>query len=266
VGSLSVVVAGILSEYPFEVSPAQDEHPVQTLCPHGSHPALGVGIGPRGSDWRPDHPDALGAEHLVEAGRELGVPVPDQELEGSTTVGQILDEVSSYLGDEGAGRMVSDTEDVYLASRQFDDEEPVELLQDTVSTVKKSVASTLCAWGRRNSAQVRPPRGAGPRPARRRTRLIDVADTQIPSFRSSPWMRTHPQIRFSRPRPTMSPTSSSLIGGRPGPRRFRHRRHLCLAASRCHRSSVSGVTRKERHRSRGSSRLSPARIARSAGR
>jgi hypothetical protein len=101
---------------------------------------------------------------------------------------------------------------------------------------------------RRKSAHVGPLRGAGPRPWRRRIRRIELAETRIPSFRSSPWMRTHPQRRFSRPRRTMRPTSSSLIGDRPGPRCFRHRRHLCLAASRCHRNSVSGVTRNDRHR------------------
>ena len=101
---------------------------------------------------------------------------------------------------------------------------------------------------------------------RRRIRRIELAETRIPSFRSSPGTRTHPQRRSSGPRRTMSPTNSSLIGGRPYPRRFLHRRHLCLAASRCHRSSVSGVTRKDRRRARGSNRLSAASIARSVGR
>jgi hypothetical protein len=85
-------------------------------------------------------------------------------------------------------------------------------------------------------------------------------------LRSSPWMRTHPHRRFSRPRRRMSSTSSSLIGGRPGLRRARHRRHRLLARSRCHLSRVSGVTRKHRHRARGRHRLRAARIARSAGR
>jgi hypothetical protein len=64
----------------------------------------------------------------------------------------------------------------------------------------------------------------------------------------------------------MSSTNSALIGGRPGPRCLLHCRHLCLAAWRCHRNRVCGVTMKERHRARGSNRLSAARIARSAGR
>ena len=66
------------------------------------------------------------------------------------------------------------------------------------------------------------------------------------------------------PRRTMSSTISSPSGGRPGPRWVRQRFHLRLENSRCQRSRVSGVTRKQRHRHRGSNRLSAARIARSA--
>jgi hypothetical protein len=65
---------------------------------------------------------------------------------------------------------------------------------------------------------------------------------------------------------TMSSTISSPSGGRPGPRWARQRFHLLLESSRCQRSRVSGVTRKQRQRHLGSTRLSAARIARSAGR
>jgi hypothetical protein len=129
-----------------------------------------------------------------------------------------------------------------------------------VDAVENQVCELL-----RDCPTVGPLWGTGPRPFRRMTLQIELAETRIPSFRSSPWMRTHPQRRFSRPSRTMRSTSSSLIGGRPGPRCFCHLRRLCLAASRCHRSSVSGGT-KDRHRVRGSNRLSAARIARATGR
>jgi hypothetical protein len=96
------------------------------------------------------------------------------------------------------------------------------------------------AWAARNSFQVGPPRGAGPRPWRRSTRRIELAETRTPSPRSSPWMRTHPQRRFSRPSLTMSSTISSPSGARPGPRWARHRFHLLLESSRCQRNRVSG--------------------------
>jgi hypothetical protein len=86
VGSLSVVVADVLPHHPFEVSPAEDEHPVQALRPRGSHPALRIGVGARRSDRGLDHPDTLRAEYLVDA--EPGVPVPDQDLDGSAAAGQ----------------------------------------------------------------------------------------------------------------------------------------------------------------------------------
>src|SRR6266511_1055505 len=49
----------------------------------------------------------------------------------------------------------------------------------------------VCALARRNSDQVGPlRRGAGPSPELRKTVAIVVAETLIPSFSSSPWMRT----------------------------------------------------------------------------
>jgi len=49
----------------------------------------------------------------------------------------------------------------------------------------------LCAWARRNCDQLGPiRRGAGPSPELRNTVAIVVAETPIPSFSSSPWIRT----------------------------------------------------------------------------
>src|SRR5664280_2728718 len=127
--TLLVVVAGVRTRDPFEVAMAQDRQPVEAFRTSSPHLTLRVGIGPRRSDWRLDHPDVLGVEHLVEAGRELGVPIPDQELDRSSAVHQITDQVAGYLGDERTGRMFGDTEDVHLPSRQFDDQEHVELLE-----------------------------------------------------------------------------------------------------------------------------------------
>jgi hypothetical protein len=67
------------------------------------------------------------------------------------------------------------------------------VFRNTVSTVKKSQARTPLPCALRNSLHVGPVRrGAGPRPPRRRIRLIELAPMRIPSLRSSPWIRTHP--------------------------------------------------------------------------
>ena len=125
--ALLVVVAGTLTEDSLEVALAKDEQPIEALRPDRSHPSFRVSVGPWRSDGRLDHPDSLGAEHLVEAGGGLGVPVPDEELDGAPSFGQITDWVAGYLGDEGAGRMLGDSEDVCFSRRHFDDEEHIEL-------------------------------------------------------------------------------------------------------------------------------------------
>ena len=79
---------------------AQNEQPVETFSPNCPHPPLRVCVGPRRSNWCLDDPDALRAEYLVEAGGELGVTVPDEELDRATTVGEITDQVAGHLGDE----------------------------------------------------------------------------------------------------------------------------------------------------------------------
>ncbi len=127
--TLSVEVPGVPAEDSLELAMTDDEDPVEAFCPHRPHPTLCVGVGPRGSNRRLDHSDALAVEHCVEAGGELGVPVPDQELDGATAVGEITGQVVSNLGDERGSRMVGDPEDVHLPGRQLDNEEHVELLE-----------------------------------------------------------------------------------------------------------------------------------------
>ncbi len=91
------------------------------------------------------------------------------------------------------------------------------VLSITVSTVKKSVARMPDAWVRRNARQFGSgPREAGPSPERRRIERIVVAPMRIPSLRSSPWMRRHPQRRFSRPSRRIRARISGSVWGRPG--------------------------------------------------
>lgn len=63
-------------------------------------------------------------------------------------------------------------------------------LRKTVSTVKKSVASKLCAWARtksRQDSEYLPPVGSSP--AFCNTRRTVVAETAMPTPDSSPWIR-----------------------------------------------------------------------------
>ncbi len=126
-------------------------------------------------------------------------------------------------------------------------------------TVVEEEAHVL--WARRNSLHDGPRRGAGPKPERLRIDLIVVAPTLMPSLRNSPWMRTQPQLGFSRPRRNTSSRIAGSSGGRPGDRR--RYVHFLAMSSRCQRNSVCGETRNTDQRSRGSSLLAAASSIRS---
>ncbi len=58
---------------------------------------------------------------------ELRVAVVDQEPERPSVLGEIACEVACDLGDEGAGRMIGDPEDVHHSALELDDEQRIEL-------------------------------------------------------------------------------------------------------------------------------------------
>ena len=129
VRTLAVVMADVLSKHSLEVAMAKDEHPVEAFASDGSHPTLRVGIGSRRSNRGLNDLDALGAEHLIEAGRELCVPITDEELDGTTSISQVTDQIAGHLGNPGTDWMFGDTQDVDLSAGQFDHEEHVKLLE-----------------------------------------------------------------------------------------------------------------------------------------
>ena len=105
-----IVVLHVLPKNSLEMTMAEDEDPVEAFSPNRPHPTFSEGIGSRRSDRRFDDSDTFGAEYLVE----------DSE---------IANQVAGHLSDEGSSRMVSDSEDVDLSRRQFDDEKNVQLFE-----------------------------------------------------------------------------------------------------------------------------------------
>ena len=133
----------------------------------------------------------------------------------------------------------------------------------TVSTVKKSHATIPAAWRRRNPRQVVLAHlGAGSSPWRRMVVRIAVAETHAKAQQLA-LDALIPQRGFSRARRTISPWRSASCGRRPCPRRGKI--HDPAIRWRCQRSSVSGLTKKQDQRDRGSTRLIAASRARSVG-
>jgi hypothetical protein len=66
VRAVAVVMIGILGQHRPQLPAPEDEHPVQHLPPNGTNPPLRIGIRPRRSHRRAQHPDYLGGEDGVE--------------------------------------------------------------------------------------------------------------------------------------------------------------------------------------------------------
>jgi len=63
----------------------------------GADESLGERVGTGSTDRRADDPDALGTEHLVEAGCELGIAVTDQKCDRSSPFGELKRQVPGLL-------------------------------------------------------------------------------------------------------------------------------------------------------------------------
>ena len=204
------------------------------------------------------HADTDRAEHGVEGGGELRVPVPDQVSEPVTGLLKLTGEIAGELGRPLACGVCRDAEQLHPPGPCLDDERDIRRWR--VNTQSTSVASSVAACARRKARQDSSRcTGGGTRWARRILRMVEAA-TRCPSRRSSPWMRTTPQRRFSRASRKISAASSSGIGGRPGGLGWRH---FAAAMRRCQRSSVPGVTIRRARSAFGKTPASAASTARS---
>jgi hypothetical protein len=87
--AVPVVVREVPGEDLLEMTAIEDEEPVEALPADAADEALGERVRPRRPSGRLDDPGALDAEHLVETGGELCVPVPDEELDRSGALGEV---------------------------------------------------------------------------------------------------------------------------------------------------------------------------------
>src|SRR5450759_2572501 len=125
-GPLLVVVLGVGPERPIEMSPTEDERPVEALSPNRLDHALGVGIGVRSLDGRHDHPGPFRANDLVERPAELRVPVADEEPDGTRTSVEVESEIPGLLGDPRRVRVRRCRTQVDPSAAELDEREDIE--------------------------------------------------------------------------------------------------------------------------------------------
>src|ERR1035441_5171565 len=120
-----VVVADVFGEHLVEVSSGDDEEMVEALLADGADEALGVRVRTRRTHRRADALDADRGEDFVEAPRELGVAVADEEPESPSGIVHVRGEVPSCLGHPWAVRVGSGPENMHDAALDLDDEQHV---------------------------------------------------------------------------------------------------------------------------------------------
>ena len=179
-----------VSQCTLKMGLTEDQEAVETFPAHGADEPLGESVGPRGSDRRLGDPDALGSEHLVEAGGEFGVTVSNQELGQGIPVRQDEGEVPCLLGDPLPRRAGGDPAQMHSAGVELDEEQHVEAAEEHRVDGEDVTGQEAGAWAFKNSDQVGPVRcGAGSIPCRRRIAQTLEGAIRTPICASSPWIR-----------------------------------------------------------------------------
>ena len=113
-GAMLVVVTDVDREDSFEVASFHDQDPVETLAAYGADPPFDESVRAGRAHRGTDRPDALGAEHLVEGRRKLGVVVVDQEPDWLRPVDERLDDVPCLLCRPLSCRVRRDSREIHL--------------------------------------------------------------------------------------------------------------------------------------------------------
>src|SRR6478752_7715866 len=108
-----VEMPDVYDEHVLEVAAAEDQQSVEALAANASDPAFGVRSRLRRPHPRLDHPDALGAEDLVELAGELAVAITDQEARTHALVVELHQQVARLLGHPAAVRVGRNPREVH---------------------------------------------------------------------------------------------------------------------------------------------------------
>src|SRR5262249_24655893 len=125
-----VEVLNVGREGVLEVALAEDQEPVKTLAADASDPALGMRSSLRRPHWRLHHPDARGAEDLVEVAGELAVAVTDEEPRPDALGVELHEQVARLLVHPAAVRVGGDAGEADAPGPELNEEQHVEALQE----------------------------------------------------------------------------------------------------------------------------------------
>jgi hypothetical protein len=144
-----VVVLDVDAESALQMRARADQHPVQALAAEGADPPLRERVCLRRLDRGADGLQALGLEHLVEGGAELGVSIVDHEREVLAAILQTHREAPRLLGRPRPIRIGGDTSEMHASARELDEGQDVQASEehciDREEVAGKQTTSPPCA-------------------------------------------------------------------------------------------------------------------------
>ena len=180
----TVVMANVLGERQTQVPLTEDQYAVGEFGSDGADEPLGETVRLRAARRNPDYLDAHIGEDGVEGCGELASPVANEDPELGHAIAEIHHEVADLLGGPSAIGVGGRVQQVYATVSDFKDEEDEIRLRVTAQSAwKKSQASIVDAWARRNCRHAVSGHraGAGGIRNRCRTRRMVDAPTRWPS-------------------------------------------------------------------------------------
>src|SRR6266516_6834803 len=123
---VTVVMIDVDAEHLLELSPADDQDPVETVTSDGADPALGKRVRFRGLEGCADHFNTLAAEDLVEAVRELAVSIADEEADRCRALRERPGQLAGLLNCRRSARVCGATGQMRAPASQLDEEEHVQ--------------------------------------------------------------------------------------------------------------------------------------------
>lgn len=135
-----------------------DQESISALGTHGPHPALGMAVRPRRTRRRGHDLHALATEHLIERGREPGIPIPDQESERVDPRPQIHDQIACGPRDPRPHRMGGHTQNMHPAGTDLHHEQHIQpTRKDRVDVEEIAGRQQLSGYRRITTSEDRQP-------------------------------------------------------------------------------------------------------------
>ena len=148
-------MVGVLGQHRHQLPTSQDQRPVQHLPPNRAHPPLRIGVRTRSPHRCAQHLDRLGGKDRVKRGGELGIPITQYRNRPRSSPSCMRKFRACWTTHSPTGCAVTASTwtrrvATSIANRTYSRR------NKTVSTVKKSTASTPLAWPAGTAARSAP--------------------------------------------------------------------------------------------------------------